>query len=62
MNRHKVAAEMNKGTVFFNQSVNDRVTRNVGGSKPTWNFNAKTGKLVRRQGNGIDWYRYWKVS
>jgi len=39
-----------------------RVTRNVRGSKPTWKFNAKTGKLGRRQGNGIDWYRYWKVS
>jgi len=39
-----------------------RVTRNVRGSKPTWKFNARTGKLGRRQGNGIDWYRYWKVS
>jgi transposase len=38
-----------------------RVTRNVRGSKPVWRFNIKTGKLVRRKGNGIDWYRYWKV-
>jgi hypothetical protein len=30
------------------------------GRKPVWRFNAKTGKLTRRKGNGIDWYRYQK--
>lgn len=28
------------------------------GRKPKWKFNAQNGKLVRRKGNGIDWYRY----
>jgi hypothetical protein len=28
------------------------------GRKPKWAWNAKNGKLVRRKGNGVDWYRY----
>jgi hypothetical protein len=30
------------------------------GRKPTWNFTAKNGKLVRVSKGGIDWYRYQK--
>lgn len=35
--------------------------RNKPGVRPTWNWNASTGKLVRVGSGGIDWYRYWKV-
>ena len=37
------------------------ITRNKRGSKPTWKFTEKTGKLTRRKGaGGVDWYRYQK--
>lgn len=32
--------------------------RNAPGKKPTWRFTEKTGKLTRRKGEGIDWWRY----
>ena len=32
--------------------------RNRPGRKPQWKWDQKHGKLVRRKGNGIDWYRY----
>jgi transposase len=32
--------------------------RNKPGQKPMWKFTPKSGKLVRRVGSGIDWYRY----
>ena len=32
--------------------------RNNPGRKPTWKWDEKHGKLVRRRGNGIDWWRY----
>ncbi|KAJ5941766.1 hypothetical protein N7516_001934 [Penicillium verrucosum] len=36
--------------------------RNKPGSKPTWRFTLKTGKLSRSKSRGgIDWYRYWKT-
>ena len=38
-----------------------RLTRNPGGSKQAWRFDAKAGKLERQKGSGIDWYQYWKV-
>ena len=28
------------------------------GKKPTWRWNAKSGKLIRKGKGGIDWYRY----
>ena len=28
------------------------------GRKPKWSWNQKNGRLVRRQGTGVDWYRY----
>lgn len=28
------------------------------GRKPTWKWNQKNGKVTRRKGTGIDWYRY----
>ncbi len=28
------------------------------GRKPAWKWTEKTGKLSRRKGDGIDWYRY----
>ena len=34
--------------------------RNKSGQKPTWKFTAKTGKLSRGKGGGIDWWRYQK--
>jgi hypothetical protein len=37
------------------------ITRNLRGSKPTWKWNVKNGKLVRDSKGGIDWYRYWQV-
>jgi hypothetical protein len=32
--------------------------RNLPEAKPKWRWNQKNGKLVRRKGEGIDWYRY----
>jgi hypothetical protein len=32
--------------------------RGIPGRKPQWKFTAATGKLVRREGKGIDWYRH----
>ena len=29
------------------------------GKKPTWRWNARSGKLVRKGTGGIDWYRYY---
>lgn len=37
-----------------------RITRNIPGRKPTWQWNKKNGKLVRDSKGGIDWYRYYK--
>lgn len=34
--------------------------RNPGGRAPQWKWDAKHGKLTRRKGSGIDWYRYQK--
>jgi len=34
--------------------------RNKPGKLPTWKFSKKTGKLVRGEGTGIDWWRYQK--
>lgn len=31
---------------------------NKRGRQPTWRFNAKNGKISRRKGSGVDWYRY----
>ena len=39
-----------------------RITRNVGGPKPQWQWCEKTRKLERKASRGgIDWYRYYKV-
>src|SRR5271170_7309347 len=32
--------------------------RNPPGRKPIWRWNEKNGKLVRKEGGSIDWYRY----
>ena len=32
--------------------------RNKPGKKPEWKWTVKTGKLTRRVGTGIDWWRY----
>ena len=32
--------------------------RNKPGKKPQWRWTQKNGKLVRKPGDGIDWYRY----
>ena len=32
--------------------------RNRGGQKPQWKWDQKHGKLARRVGNGVDWWRY----
>ena len=38
-----------------------RITRNIRGRKPTWKWNEKNGKLIRKASRGgIDWYRYYK--
>lgn len=42
----------------LNTSMRRLKLRNLGGKKPTWKWDAKHGKLVRRQGDGIDWWRY----
>jgi hypothetical protein len=34
--------------------------RNLPGRAPEWKWDAKHGKLTRREGNGVDWYRYQK--
>jgi transposase len=34
--------------------------RQLPGRKPQWRWNKKTGRLTRRLGQGIDWYRYRK--
>lgn len=34
--------------------------RNQRGKPPQWKWDAKHGKLTRRKGSGIDWYRYQK--
>lgn len=38
-----------------------RITRNMPGKKPVWNFTKANGKLVRDSKGGIDWYRYQKL-
>ena len=35
--------------------------RNLRGSKPKWKWDAQHGKLIRREGSGIDWYRYQQL-
>ncbi|USP75525.1 hypothetical protein yc1106_02799 [Curvularia clavata] len=35
--------------------------RNKPGRQPQWRWNKRTGKLSRRDGSGIDWYRYQTV-
>jgi hypothetical protein len=35
--------------------------RNLRGSKPKWKWDAQHGKLTRREGSGIDWYRYQQL-
>jgi transposase len=35
--------------------------RNKPGRRPQWKWNTKTGKLSRRDGSGIDWYRYQTI-
>ena len=35
-------------------------TRQLPGKTPKWKFTQATGKLVRRSGSGVDWYRYQK--
>jgi transposase len=45
----------------LNNSFQRLRLRPATGHKPQFKFTAKTGKLVRRNGNGIDWYRYQKV-
>ena len=34
--------------------------RGIGGKPPQWKWDAKHGKLTRRDGAGVDWYRYQK--
>ena len=34
--------------------------RDKPGTKPQWSWNAKTGRLTRQKGKGIDWWRYQK--
>lgn len=34
--------------------------RNRSGKQPQWKWDKKHRKLVRRQGTGVDWYRYQK--
>jgi hypothetical protein len=34
--------------------------RNQGGRAPQWRGDAKHGKLIRREGSTVDWYRYQK--
>jgi hypothetical protein len=34
--------------------------RGIGGKPPQWKWDAKYGKLTRRDGAGVDWYRYQK--
>ncbi len=36
--------------------------RNPGGRKPTWKWDERHGKIVRKGNGGVDWYRYQKVS
>jgi transposase len=48
----KAAWEMETGIRRLN------ITRNPGGRKPTWKWNARHGKLSRSKKGGIDWFRY----
>ena len=34
--------------------------RNLPGTKPQWKWDVRHGKLTRREGSGVDWYRYQK--
>jgi len=38
-----------------------KLDANKRGPKPKWKWNEKNGKLTRRKGDGIDWYRYQTV-
>jgi len=42
----------------LNNRMNRLGLRNRPGRKPVWKFTAKTGKVTRREGKGVDWYRY----
>ncbi|EOA86837.1 uncharacterized protein SETTUDRAFT_87293 [Exserohilum turcica Et28A] len=42
----------------LSESMRRTGLRNKRGRKPQWRWTEKTGKLVRKSGGGIDWWRY----